>query len=399
MQIDRRSVLLGLLAAGVAPRLTLAAAPTDKRLVVVVLRGAWDGLMVVPPYGDPAYASLRGAFDMGRPGEGNGVTKLDGFFGLHPALDMLTPFWSKGEFIPVQAVATTHRGRSHFEGQDILEAGVPVLSGHGDGWLNRALALMPRDGDRRLGLAVGQTIPLTLRGATPIASWAPTKMSGPSDDLMKKIQVLWREDATLGPVLSEGLKAKGMADEVLSDDDRMGDGRGGDRAFVSLAKAAGGFLAAKDGPRLAVLDIGGWDTHAQQGTAKGRLAQNLQIFGTGLAALAKELGSAWQQTAVVCVSEFGRTAVPNGTGGTDHGTGGLALLLGGALRGGRVQSDWPGLARSSLYEGRDLKPTLDMRGLYKAVLRDHLGLAPEMIERKVFPDSAPAKAPDGLFKT
>jgi uncharacterized protein (DUF1501 family) len=399
MRLDRRSFLLAGLASGFAPRLALATAPIDRRLAVVVLRGAWDGLAVVPAYGDPAFAGLRGDLDMGRPGGPDAPFDLDGFFGLHPALAPLMPFWRRGELLPVQAVATTHRGRSHFEAQDELEAGTPRVIGRADGWLNRALAELPSPADRRLALAVGQSVPLTLRGDIPVASWAPSRLPVPSADLISRIAVLWQQDALLGPALAEGLKAQNMAGEVLSGESQMGGLGRGAGAFIGVAKAAGGFLAADRGPRIAVLDIGGWDTHSAQGTVRGRLVQSLAPLANGIAAMAEELGPAWKDTVVLCVSEFGRTAAPNGTGGTDHGTGGLALLIGGAVRGGRVLADWPGLGRGALFEGRDLKPTLDTRALYKAVLRDHLGVEPAAIERKVFTDTASLKVPSGLFRT
>ncbi|WP_119417970.1 DUF1501 domain-containing protein [Desertibaculum subflavum] len=397
MPIDRRRLLFAGLISTYAPRLVLAAAPTERRLAVVVLRGAWDGLAVVPAYGDPAFAGLRGALDMGRPGGVEAPLDLDGFFGLHPALEPLIGFWRQGELLPVHAVATTHRGRSHFEAQDELEAGMPRVVGRADGWLNRALGELPSPADRRLALAVGPSMPLTLRGEAPVASWAPSRMPTPSADLMTRIAALWQQDAELGPALAEGLKAQSMAGEVLSGDERMGGGRGAG-AFVAIARAAGGFLAADRGPRIAVLDIGGWDTHSAQGTVRGRLVQSLAPLGAGITAMAAELGPAWRNTVVLCVSEFGRTAAPNGTGGTDHGTGGLALLVGGAVKGGRVLADWPGLGRGALFEGRDLKPTLDTRAVYKAVLRDHLGVDVPAIERKVFPDTATIKAPQGLFR-
>lgn len=398
MRLDRRSLLLAGLASSFAPRLALAMAPTDRRLVVVVLRGAWDGLAVVPAYGDPAFAGLRGALDMGRPGGTETPFDLDGFFGLHPALEPLMGFWRKGELLPVQAVATTHRGRSHFEAQDELEAGMPRVIGRAEGWLNRALSELPSPADRRLALAIGQSVPLTLRGDVPVASWAPSRLPEASADLMSRIASLWQQDEQLGPALVEGLKAKSMAGEVLTGEDRMGGGGRGAGAFVGVAKAAGGFLAADRGPRIAVLDIGGWDTHSAQGTVRGRLVQSLAPLGAGIAAMASELGPAWQDTVVLCVSEFGRTAAPNGTGGTDHGTGGLALLIGGAVRGGRVLADWPGLGRGALFEGRDLRPTLDTRAIYKAALRDHLRIDPAAIERKVLPDTTAIKPPEGLFR-
>jgi uncharacterized protein (DUF1501 family) len=394
----RRRILAGLgAAAGLValPRIAFAAAPTDHRLVVVILRGALDGLAAVPPWRDPYYAEQRGSLALEPPGPA-GVLDLDGYFGLHPALAPLHDFYRKGELIALHAVATPYRERSHFDGQDLLENGSLRPRGARDGWLNRALAEF--DGSRRLGLAVGQTVPLMLNGGVPVATWAPSRLPDPAPDFVARVAALWRDDTLLGPALAEGLRAQAMSQEVLGPERDAAMMPGGGRALAPYAGAVGKLLAAADGPRVAVFEVGGWDTHAQQGRLTGRLAAALDNLGRGLAALAQGLGGEWRRTAVIAISEFGRTVAVNGSGGTDHGTAGCALLAGGAVTGGRVLADWPGLAPAKLHEGRDLKPTLDARSLFKGVLRDHLGIDRAALDARVFPASAGVPALDRLIR-
>jgi len=398
---SRRRLLQGIGAAAVtAPiRLGFAAVAMEQRLVVVILRGALDGLAAIVPYGDPDYRQARGSLALEPPGSGDGVLKLDGTFGLHPALQPLLAFYQRGEFLPVQAVATPYRDRSHFDGQDVLENGEPFVSSTATGWLNRVLAELPQDGGRRLGLAVGQNLPLMLRGPVETASWAPSRLPEAPPQFIEKVSLMWRQDPLLGPALLTGLKAQAFSDYVLASDRMQGRGNGyGPKAFAPLAQAAGNLLAAPDGPRIAVLEMGGWDTHAGQGKLAGRLAPNLAGLAEGLASLAAALGPAWRQTVVMAISEFGRTVAPNGTNGTDHGTAGCALVLGGAVQGGRVLSDWPGLAARALYQQRDLRPTLDARALFKGILSDHLRVADAALNQRIFPDSKAAPAVAGLLR-
>jgi len=379
----------------------LAKAPTDRRFVVVILRGALDGLAAVPPYADPDYRALRGGLALPDPHAEDGMLTLDAHFGLHPALAPLQAMYQAQELAVVHAVATPYRSRSHFDGQDLLENGSDTPHGLHDGWLNRALGLMgggplaaPGGGPGpRLGLAVGQSVPLMLRGKTPVASWAPDDMPTADPDFFDRLGQLYAGDAVFGPALKEGLKAQAMADEVLGDPGAMDDpktyGRGA-RPIVALrpaANAVGKLLAAADGPRVAVLEMLGWDTHAGQGALTGRLAGVMKGLGEGLDALKEGLGPAWQEAAVAVVTEFGRTAAVNGTNGTDHGTGTVAFLAGGRIAGGRVITRWPGLGPSQLFEGRDLAPTTDLRAVLKALLIEHLGLPQDGVERVVFPGS------------
>ncbi len=380
----------------------LAGAPTDRRFVVVILRGALDGLAAVPPYADADYRELRGSLALPDPGAADGVLDLNGRFGLHPALQPLWTMYKAKELAIVHAVATPYRSRSHFDGQDLLENGAGEPHALQDGWLNRALGLMgggARLDGTRLGLAVGQTVPLMLRGKTPVASWAPTAMPEVDPDFLERLSALYARDTVLGPALKEGLRAQAMTDQVLGADEKNHGRMSGEKMYgagarpiVALrpaANAVGRLLAAADGPRVAVLEMLGWDTHAAQGALTGRLAGVLHGLGDGLDALKTSLGPAWRETAVAVVTEFGRTVAVNGTNGTDHGTGTVAFLLGGAIEGGEVRTRWPGLTRSQLYEGRDLAPTTDLRSVMKALLVDHLGLPEDGVERVVFPNSRP----------
>ncbi|HEV8388582.1 MAG TPA: DUF1501 domain-containing protein [Dongiaceae bacterium] len=386
---SRRSFLLGLGAiafAGGGARLALAAAPVDQRFVVIILRGAMDGLSAIPPYADPDYRDLRGALAIAAPGQADGALDLDGAFGLHPRLATLKALYDQKQLIVAHAVATAYRERSHFDGQDLLENGTPVPHGTADGWLNRTLALL--NGDDGLGLALGDQVPLMLRGKVAVTSWAPKKLPGADADFVSRVAQMYQASPILLAALESAMDADRMAAGALGPNPTPMTGGGYRRgAAKALAEAAGKFLADPDGPRIAVLEINGWDTHSGQGTANGRLAQALGELDAATAALRQSLGATWARTAVLTATEFGRTAAPNGTGGTDHGTASGAFLMGGAIEGGRVLTDWPGLDRSRLYQGRDLAPTMDLRALAKGVLADHLHLPPDALARVVFPNS------------
>ncbi len=378
----------------------LARAATDRRLVVVVLRGALDGLAAVPPIFDPDYRRLRGSLALAEPGTADGALDLDGKFGLHPALKPLHTLYRNGELGIIHAVATPYRDRSHFDAQDLLENGSATPHALKDGWLNRTIGLLGGTDHGRLGLAVGQSVPLILRGKMPVSSWAPAEMPGLDPDFLSRLASLYAGDAVLGPALQEGQRAQAMADDVLPEDRQRQGRMNGQKMYVqnrqpialkSTAASVGRLLAAADGPRVAVLEMGNWDTHANQGVLTGRLAVTLRNLAEGLDALKTSLGTVWRETAVVVVTEFGRTVAVNGTGGTDHGTGSVAFLLGGAISGGRVVTRWPGLGASQLHEGRDLTPTTDLRSVLKGVLIDHLGLPTDAIERVVFPGSRDAR--------
>jgi uncharacterized protein (DUF1501 family) len=377
------------------PGAVFAAVPGERRFVLVLLRGALDGLAAVPPLGDPRYAARRGAVALKPPGEEGGCLVLDRTFALHPALAPIHPYWGRGDLLFVHASGNGYRTRSHFDAQDLMEAGLSAKTGMNDGWLNRALALLQK-GDHRLGLAMGGAVPLVLRGAVPVAAWEPAALQDGSPEFLTMLAQLYKSDPLLGPALAEGLKAQNFSEAVLGDDAKGGKRGFGPRSFAPLAAAAGKLLAAADGPRVAVLEMGGWDTHVNQGTETGRLADNLAGFAAGLDALAGALGPHWSETVVVAVTEFGRTVAANGNNGTDHGTASVLLMMGGAIKGGRVAGDWPGL--DQLEEDRDLRVATDSRRIMKAVLRDHLGLEAAALDRKVFPDTAALRPVDGLLR-
>jgi uncharacterized protein (DUF1501 family) len=386
----RRGFLLGLAATLTLGnvRAAFAQLPGERRLVVVVLRGAMDGLHVVPPYGDPGLAALRAEHAMAEPGREGGALDLGGRFGLHPLLSGLHAMYAANEALVLHAVAGPYRSRSHFEAQDLLESGATERLT--SGWLNRALQALPNSGGARAGLAVGTGVPLLLRGPVPVGSYAPPGLARPSEELIHRIQALQAADARLGPVFAEGMRARGFADQTMGGPDRAADRFN----FPRLAAAAARLLAEANGPRVAVLEIGGWDTHAGQAN---RITGPLRALDDGLKEMKTGLGTHWARTAVLVVTEFGRTARFNGNQGTDHGTGGVAFLVGGAVAGGRVLADWPGLASANLLENRDLQPTRDLRSLAKGLLRDHLRL-PERAVAQAFPDSNAAAPQSGLLR-
>lgn len=364
-----------------------AAGPRDPRFVAIILRGALDGLSAVAPVGDPDYAALRQSIALSLSGE-TPALPLDGFFALHPAMPNFARLYAARQALVVHAVATPYRQRSHFDGQDVLESGLPGLGPSDSGWLNRALSAL-RPGQRVEGLGVGAVTPLVIRGSAPVLGWAPQGLPPGGDDLATRVLDLYAaRDPVLAAALSSGLVTDRMATQ--SGLSAAGKGRrGGDGAKGMEIAAAGAarLMARPDGPRVAALAFDGWDTHANEGGATGRLAQLLAGLDAALAAFEQELGPAWSDTVLAIVTEFGRTAHVNGTTGTDHGTATVALLAGGAVRGGRVVSTWPGLKTAALYEGRDLAPTTDLRAVLKGVMADHLGLPATALSALVFPDS------------
>lgn len=390
----RRRFLLHALSGAIATQLpgwSFAAVPGESRLVVVLLRGALDGLTAVPPLGDPRYASLHGSLAV----PPSAATPLDGFFGLHRELAFCAERWRAGQLLPCQAVATPYRERSHFDGQSVLENGGDGPSATATGWLNRAIAALPA---RHEGLALGQNVPLILRGPAPVTSWAPSQLRDPDEELIERLSDLYSGDAALSARLAEARQAQQLAGDGSTPTRAPGPRRSsGPERLQGIAATAGRMLAAAAGPRIAVMDANGWDTHANQGGAQGQLANRLKPLDAALRSLHDGLAAAWDRTVVVLLTEFGRTVAANGTRGTDHGTGTVALLLGGAVAGGRVHADWPGLRAADLYEGRDLRPTTSVYALMKGVLRDHLGLTDGGLAQ-VFPASAHERPVIGLVR-
>ncbi|MGB5256889.1 MAG: DUF1501 domain-containing protein [Woeseiaceae bacterium] len=397
--LNRRDLMKALgatAASSCLPRMALATADSDARFVLVVLRGAVDGLALAAPYGDGNYQRARGELAIAAPGHSGGLLKLDGLFGLNPALLEVHRRYTDGQALIVHAVASPYRQRSHFDGQDILENGAARVGALRDGWLNRALGAL--DSSSEVAIALAQNTPLVLRGNQDVSSWAPTRLPDVDDSTIARLQRLYAADGFFASRLEQALRSQDIADDFSAM--AAAKPRGNEaQQFSELMQAASRFLSADDGPRIAVVELGGWDTHANQGTSSGALANRFTALDNGLQQLHDGLGSHWDKTVVAVVTEFGRTVHVNGTRGTDHGTGTAAVLLGGAVNGGRVVADWPGLSKNELHEQRDLKPTTDIRSLFKAVLQDHLDVPSRHIEQNVFPDSAAATALSGLIVT
>jgi uncharacterized protein (DUF1501 family) len=407
---SRRELLLAsgvLFAWAYLPKLARAEG-RDPRLLVVVLRGALDGLAAVAPVGDPDWVALRGESALRRDGPNPGLP-LDDLFALNPAMPNLHRLYRAGEAAIVHAVATPYRERSHFDGQDVLESGLPGPGGADSGWLNRALAALEpggrvdpaRTSGNRKAFAVGPVTPLVVRGPAPVLSWTPPRLEPASDDTLMRLLDLYRHaDAPLARALEEriGIAAIARAGGIETTPGKAPPAQQSRAYFADSAGSAARFMARPDGPRVGALAFDGWDTHANEGAVNGRLAGLLGALDGAVAAVEAGMGPAWRDTVVAVMTEFGRTARINGTEGTDHGTATIALLAGGAVKGGRVIADWPGLKEANLYQKRDLKPTGDLRAVLKGVLRDHLRV-PETSLAKVFPDSAAAKAAAGLVVT
>jgi uncharacterized protein (DUF1501 family) len=396
---SRREALIGagtLFAWTQMPRLARAEG-RDPRLFVIVLRGALDGLGAVAPVGDPDWIGLRGDRALLLDGK-TPALPLDGFFALNPAMPNLYRLYKAQQATIVHAAATPYRERSHFDGQDVLESGVSRPGAVDSGWLNRALVGLASDGRVDLrgsqALGVGSVTPLVVRGRAPVMSWVPQQLLAASDDTRARLLDLYQHtDPRLAVALEARIRLAAL--------EPAGDGSKADspslpppgiarvRAyFAEAAAAAARFLAKPDGPRVGAVGFVGWDTHINEGAASGQLANLLGALDGALAAIESSMGEAWRETVVAVVTEFGRTAHINGTDGTDHGTGTVAFLAGGALRGGRMVADWPGLKPAQLYEDRDLKPTTDLRAVLKGLLRDHLRVEESVLASTVFPDSA-----------
>jgi uncharacterized protein (DUF1501 family) len=389
----RRGLLLGgsaFAAWAYLPKFARAADGRDPRLVVVILRGALDGLATVAPIGDPDYAKLHGSIALTTNGP-HAAVMLDSFFALHPSMPEFARMYRDKHAAVIHAVSTPYRDRSHFDGQDVLESGYAGPGRVQSGWLNRALENLPKGERVMSALAVGPTTPLVLRGAAPTVGWAPVALPQADDDTAARLVDLYRHrDPALANALSQGLQLEKVAQ---SDGMRP---QPGINAMQQVARGAAKLMAADDGPRIAALAFDGWDTHANEGGPVGRLAQLLSGLDGALLEFENGLGPRWRDIVVVVATEFGRTARINGTEGTDHGTGTIALLAGGAVKGGRVIADWPTLKPASLYQGRDLAPTTDLRAVIKGVMADHLGISERVLASTVFPDSAAARPMKGL---
>lgn len=379
--IARRQFLskaaLGAGAFFLAPGIALATAATDRRFVFIIQRGAADGLDILRPTGDPAFASLRA----GLIGESAG-SRLDPMFTLHPALSEVATMYGQGQALFVHAVASPYRDRSHFDGQNVLETGGVQPYEVRDGWLNRLIAMLPRASDK--AIAIAAAVPMALRGPVQVASFAPSALPHANDDLMSRVTALYGADPLLHPVWAAALETQGLAAQASAGQDP-----------ASLGRLTAGFLTKPNGPRIAMLETLGWDTHNAQ---KGRLANQLKNLDAMLAALRDGLGPVWAETTVLVATEFGRTVAVNGTGGTDHGTGSVAMLIGGAVNGGRVIADWPGLASGNLYQARDLRPTTALDALIAGTVAESFALDPARVGHSLFSRATADRPMSGLIR-
>ncbi|WP_175726012.1 DUF1501 domain-containing protein [Burkholderia ambifaria] len=362
----------------VAPRIVFANVETDRRFVFVIQRGAADGLNIVVPYAEPAYASLRGPLAI----DPSTAIRIDGTFALHPSLVQTARMVRDKQALFVHAIASPYRDRSHFDGQNVLETGGRAPYQVKDGWLNRLAAMLSATRERAIAFA--PTVPLALRGGVQAASYAASGLPAAPDDLLARVSALYEADAQLGPLWQSAMAARGLAGDAHARQDPAG-----------VGKLAATFLARDDGPRIAMIETGGWDTHSAQ---NARLANQLKALDTMLAALRDGLGPVWQQTTVLVATEFGRTAAANGTGGTDHGQASVAMLAGGAVAGGHVIADWPGLRPGDLYEGRDLKPTASLDALIAGASAESLRLDPGRTASTLFAESGAIRPMTGLIR-
>jgi len=381
---DRRSFIgagaIGAAALAFAPKMAFAKAETDKRFVFIIQRGAADGLGTVAPVGDPAFAGARGALAV----DFETAAKLDSMFALHPSLANIGGLYGKGQALFAHAVASPYRDRSHFDGQNVLETGGAGAYQVKDGWLNRMLGLLPPT--QAKAIAVAATVPLALRGGHDVSSYAPSALPRASDDLLQRVSMLYEGDSQLHALWSEAMGTRALTSDIADDNGRNA---------VATGALAAKLLAPANGARIAMIETGGWDTHAQQRT---RLGQQLRGLDGMIGALQAGLGPLWSDTMVLVATEFGRTVAVNGTGGTDHGTASSAMLLGGGVKGGRVLTDWPGLAPAALFEARDLKPTLQLDAFIAGAVGEHFGIEPGRAMAALFPDSAGVRPVQGLVR-
>ena len=389
----RRHVLQAALAGAAStpwPVLSWAAGPAaahadSHRFVFLILRGGMDGLMAVPAIGDPAFAGARGPL-----ADFNGQPlPLDGTFALNPLLPQLHAMYGSGELAVIHATGLPYRDRSHFDAQQLLESGGSKPHELGTGWLGRALAQAAPTAGGLKAVALETAVPLVLRGPLGVDTWAPSTLPEPAPDLVQRLESMYRNDPALAQALA---RARGLRETpgMGANPQTMGGfgNNAGRRAAVALATKAAEFL--QRGTQVAVMEMGGWDSHTNAANPNGALSNNLRTLDATLAALKDGLlpGGVWGRTVVLVATEFGREVAVNGNGGTDHGTGGVAFLLGGAVRGGRVVADWPGLARQDRFEGRDLRVTTDLRAVVRTVLGEHLRVPRAALDASVLPGSA-----------
>lgn len=386
-----------------APQFASAAPGRDPRFLMVVLRGAMDGLAVIEPAFDPDFERARAGLILGADNTPAGLPITGGFL-MNPKLATLHALFDQGQALAIHAVATPYRDRSHFDGQDVLESGLPGTGPVSTGWLNRAMSQLGKAGSVKAGgLAIGPTVPLIMRGPASTLTWAAGGVKPATDDARARLLNFYKSaDPALAGAFGRGLDLERIAASKADMDAAMGQGGGAyadqNSNFVKGMQMVGKLFTDPNGPRIGAIDLDGWDTHATEQPEGENLGKALVELDAGLAALKASLGPAWNETVVVVATEFGRTVRMNGTEGTDHGTATVAFLAGGAVKGGRVLADWPGLSDKALFQQRDLAPTTDLRAVLKGALRDHLGIEEAALGKDVFPDSGAVKAMDGLLK-
>ncbi|RFB04482.1 DUF1501 domain-containing protein [Parvularcula marina] len=382
MSYDRRDLLKLMGAASLLPgaSLALGRAPTDRRLIIIFQRGAQDGLQALVPHSDPLYYRYRPGIAIPKPGTANGALDLDGRFGLHPALTEFHKLWQAGDLAPIPAIASRYRERSHFDGQNLIENGSGTPFGANDGFLNRALQGFD-DADARLGMAFGYTVPLALRGEAGVRSWSPSTFPEADGDFLMRLADSYRDDPVFAQAIEEGIAPmEGMAD--LSQREKRQAVRA--QTMAPAAQAAADALSTADGPRIALIESNGWDTH---NAITGRLDRLFADLDQAMGILRTGMADVWDDTLIITMSEFGRTARENGSAGTDHGTGGVSFVAGGAVEGGKIHGGWPGLGEGALYEDRDVAPVNSLESLLKAALGPHMGLPMTYLDMIVLPDS------------
>jgi len=372
IMMNRRNILsaLGASAATFAlPNMAFANSGGSKKFIFILQRGAADGLMALAPTGDPAFEDMRGSFvrDL------EASHKVDSYFTMHGALNNMERLYAKKQLVLAHAISSSYRDRSHFDGQNVLETGGAAPYVLNTGWLNRLIGLLP-DG-RRKAIGLGQTLPLALRGEYAAASFTPNATLDPHADLLSQVSDLYSDNPLLSSAWEQALQTRDMVGDV---------GKIGRRDFAAIGELMSRLIKGPEGANIATYETTGWDTHTGQSFRSKTELGRLDSF---IAALQTGLGDDWDNTVVVVATEFGRTVRMNGTQGTDHGTGSLAYILGGAVRGGRVISDWPGIGSSNLLDGRDLMPTTSLEMMLAGVIGDHFKLDSEKVSRELFPGS------------
>jgi uncharacterized protein (DUF1501 family) len=397
--LARRELLKGLMLAGGFCLLPFGrggwalASPeaANRPMILILMRGAVDGLSIVAPYREQNYYESRPGIALGQPGQSDGLFDLDGFFGLHPSLGALMPLWQNRTLAFVHASGSPAETRSHFEAQDIMETALLNSAMAKQGWMNSLAQILPDNRSPTRALSFGNVLPKIFQGKFDVATvpngLAPKDNRPPENpQLSQELKQMYGAQSELGGLYKQATAAREtMMQDLQNEMETSGQNAPGADAFVKQSTKAAEMIRHDPNVQLVFMDVGGWDMHVGQGNAKGQLANRLQRLGEGLAALTERLGNEYRNTAILIMSEFGRTVRQNGNNGTDHGHGNVAWLMGGGVRGGKVYSRWPGLNPNQLWEGRDLAVTTDFRSVIGAALAGQFGLHEDILQ-KVIPN-------------